>query len=260
MQVQPNEAAVLRWIGRNHDVGRWLCSKPGEFGVRPHRGETANALFHIRRYQTMKALQLIPVLASVVLAGCGSMTGLDAKDKFSCAAPDGILCESMSGIYANAQQNNLPGQQVNRKGDTGKLSRAKVNDQENGVLTKPIYSGTPIRSAPLVLRVWFAPWEDTDGDLHDQSYVYLPVDNGRWLIEHNRRRIQDAYRPVRAPAAQTAAPLANGAQHGKLKVSPPAQSSEEGAQATPQNAQEMLNGILRPGMPGSPAQTGDNAE
>lgn len=28
----------------------------------------------------------------------------------------------------------------------------------------------------------------------------MQVDTGRWLIEHNRRRIQDAYRPVSAPS------------------------------------------------------------
>lgn len=209
----------------------------------------------------MKALNLLPIFAAVALVGCGSMSGLDAKDKFSCAAPDGVLCESMSGIYANAQQNNLPGQQVNRKsGDGEKLSRAKVAADQENVLTKPIYSGTPIRSAPLILRVWFAPWEDTDGDLHDQSYVYLPVDSGRWLIEHNRRRIQDAYRPVRAPVTQAQPVAAAGGQQGKIKVTAPAQNGEDGAQATPQTAQEMLNGILRPGMPGSPAQSSDYTE
>lgn len=208
----------------------------------------------------MKALSLLPALAALAISGCGSMTGLDAKDKFSCAAPDGVLCESMSGIYANAQQNNLPGQRVNRKGDGEPISRAKVDDAAGGVLTKPIYSGTPIRSAPLVLRVWFAPWEDTDGDLHDQSYVYLPVDNGRWLIEHNRRRIQDAYRPVRAPLAQPAPSAAAGGQQGKIKVNTPAPAGEDGAQATPQTVQQMLSGILRPGMPGSPAQVSDYTE
>jgi len=205
----------------------------------------------------MKALSLLPVIAAMALAGCGNMSGLDAKDTFSCKAPDGVLCESMTGIYANAQQNNLPGQRVTHKGSESELSRAKVAEPATGVLTKPIYSGTPIRSAPLVLRVWFAPWEDTDGDLHDQSYVYLPVDNGRWLIEHNRRRIQDAYRPVRAPATQTA--QASGVQ-GKIKVTPPNQTGDEAANPAPQTAQEMLSGILRPGMPGSPAQAADYSE
>lgn len=194
----------------------------------------------------MNALKLIPALGAVALAGCSSMSGLDAKTKFACKAPDGVLCESMSGIYSNAQQNNLPGQQAGR-GGLKSLSPAKVTGQ--GALTKPIYSGTPIRSAPLVLRVWFAPWEDTDGDLHDQSYVYLPINNGKWLIEHNRRRIQDAYRPVRAPVAQ-AAPA--GVQ-GKLKVTPPAASEDFGPPAAPQTTADVLNSMLRPGMAGSPA-------
>lgn len=206
----------------------------------------------------MKALTLIPVAAAAItLAGCGSMSGLDAKDSFSCKAPDGVLCESMTGIYANAQANNLPGQRVKHGNGTEEVSRAKPAEAGTGVLTKPIYSGTPIRSAPLVLRVWFAPWEDTDGDLHDQSYVYLPVDTGKWLIEHNRRRIQDAYRPVRAPAVQ-AAPAAAGGGQGKIKVTAPTSDEDAAPKPTPQSAQEMLNGLLRPGMPGSPAQAGEN--
>ncbi|WP_459203436.1 TraV family lipoprotein (plasmid) [Ralstonia pseudosolanacearum] len=140
----------------------------------------------------------LSAVAIVGLSGCMSMSGLDAKSEFSCKAPDGILCESMSGIYANAQANNLPGQRVNQR---SKADAPVELSQAKGVMTTPIYSGTPIRSAPRLLRVWFSPWEDTDGDLHDQSYVYLPVDSGRWLIEHNRRRIQDTYRPVRAPTS-----------------------------------------------------------
>ena len=139
------------------------------------------------------------VLAAM-LSACSTLSGLDASNQFACKAPDGILCESMSGIYANAQAKNLPGQRVGhglgRPSETG----ATVS---TGVMTRPIESGTPIRSAPRLLRVWFAPWEDSDGDLHDQSYVYLPVDTGKWLIEHNRRRIQDAYRPVRLPVSTT---------------------------------------------------------
>lgn len=150
----------------------------------------------------------LPILG-LALSGCSSMSGYDAKTSFACKAPDGVLCESMSGIYANAEAKNLPGQKIRHDGasaaPTGTMADAAI-----GLLTKPITSGTPLRSAPLVLRVWFSPWEDADGDLHDQSYVYLPVNSGRWLIEHNRRRIADSYRPVRAPAA--AATVTDGVQ------------------------------------------------
>ncbi len=209
----------------------------------------------------MKALALTFGIGAVVaLSGCSSMSGFDAKSEFACKAPDGILCESMSGIYANAQAKNLPGQRVNARGEAPvELSQAKAG---SNVMTKPIYSGTPIRSAPRLLRVWFAPWEDTDGDLHDQSYVYLPVDSGRWLIEHNRRRIQDHYRPVRAPSnvtAQAAQPQTAGA--GQQRQSPgvlgqqPTPPADNGMESigvrqdrmSNEQATELLNGIMRPG-------------
>ncbi|MCB0073733.1 MAG: hypothetical protein KDE20_19830, partial [Caldilineaceae bacterium] len=62
-------------------------------------------------------LTILAALGVVALSGCSSMSGYDAKTEFACKAPDGILCESITGIYANAQQKNLPGQRVNRHGD-----------------------------------------------------------------------------------------------------------------------------------------------
>lgn len=207
----------------------------------------------------MKALSLMCGMGALLaLTGCASMSGLDAKTEFACKAPDGILCESMSGIYANAQARNLPGQRVNARGEAPvELSQAKGG---SNVMTKPIYSGTPIRSAPRLLRVWFAPWEDTDGDLHDQSYVYLPVDSGRWLIEHNRRRIQDGYRPVTAPsnladqsARQPAGPDAQRQSPGLLgqQPTPPAEEGMENIgvrqdRMSAEQAAELMNGIARP--------------
>jgi conjugal transfer pilus assembly protein TraV len=194
-------------------------------------------------------------LLGVILAGCSSMSGYDAKSAFACKAPDGVLCESMTGIYANSQANNLPGQRVRHNGSDSQVSRAKADEAETGVLTRPIFSGTPVRSAPTVLRVWFSPWEDTDGDLHDQSYVYLPVDNGKWLIEHNRRRILDGYRPVRAPTTRAAVA---GPQLNNIKLTAPAAPVNDEPPAAPQQAaMDMPGGILTPGMPGSPAQSGD---
>lgn len=208
----------------------------------------------------MKSLALTLIGAAVALSGCTSMSGFDAKSDFGCKAPDGILCESMSGIYANAQAKNLPGQRVNARGESSaELSQAKVG---NSAMTKPIHSGTPIRSAPRMLRIWFAPWEDTDGDLHDQSYVYLPVNSGRWLIEHNLLRIQDNYRPVRAPSNQTAQAAqpqegdSNQKRQGPGALGqPPKPSVDSGMenigvrqdQMGGQQAIELLNGIMRPG-------------
>jgi conjugal transfer pilus assembly protein TraV len=155
--------------------------------------------------------QLMTIVLVAMTAGCSSLSGLDASDSFVCPKQGGVLCENMTSIYERSKAGTLPAQvQSDKKPNpstTPTSTPSKTSDSATGssvVLSKPLYSGTPIRSAPKVLRVWIAPWEDTDGDLHDQSYVYLTIDQGRWLIDHNRRRIADAFGPIRPPAQRSA--------------------------------------------------------
>lgn len=134
-------------------------------------------------------------LLVLALTGCAStMSGFEGQGKFACQAPDGISCASLSGVYANALQNNLPGQVRRVEAATGEPSGEKI--------TRPVpSSGEPIRSTQKVRRVWLAPWEDDDEVLHDQSYLYFVVDPGRWQVEHARRQAGERYRPVLPPNA-----------------------------------------------------------
>jgi conjugal transfer pilus assembly protein TraV len=120
------------------------------------------------------------------------MSGLDGETKFSCKAPDGVTCSSLSGVYANAVANNLPALRKEEK----LASQAKGDGRNDSITGRVQDSGTPIRTQSKVLRIWIAPWEDSDGDLHDQSYVYVVADTGRWVIEHSQKRIIDRYRPT----------------------------------------------------------------
>jgi len=43
--------------------------------------------------------------------------------------------------------------------------------------------GTPLFIPPRTMRVWVAPWPDEDGTLHDETYLYLRLDNGHWVME-----------------------------------------------------------------------------
>ena len=54
----------------------------------------------------------------------------------------------------------------------------------------------PVRTPVTVMRIWVAPWEDKDGDLRDQSFVYIPLNQSKWNIEHNYETIIDEYRPT----------------------------------------------------------------
>lgn len=148
---------------------------------------------------------------AAMLSGCGSMmSGLDASSNFSCKAAPGVTCQSISGVHQNASAGNLPFQRQGEQyvnasedaksddkkpaayGATKADRQAKVSPRD---MNAPA-SGMPVRQPPLVLRVWMAPYEDEAGDLHDQSYFYTMVHSGRWMIEANRNKISNQFRPI----------------------------------------------------------------
>lgn len=142
----------------------------------------------------------IPVL--LLLNGCNTtFSGLSGATAFSCKAPSGVSCQSLSGVYENSIQNNLPWQNA-PKHDTKEMSNSTGKKE---ALAKPISTGSaaivsppdadavPLRTETRVLRIWMAPWMDADGDMHDQSYTYTVVDDGRWMIEKARDAIRAQY-------------------------------------------------------------------
>jgi conjugal transfer pilus assembly protein TraV len=105
---------------------------------------------------------------------------------------------SATGVYTNSLADNLPSQHsvASSSEDTpaSSTSSSSAGSKDSIIRRAQIPgTGTAIRSAPRVLRLWVAPWEDSDGDLHDQFYVYLTIDPGRWVIEHQRSKIQNQY-------------------------------------------------------------------
>ena len=161
---------------------------------------------------------LLALASAVLFTGC-SASGLDAKTSFGCKAPDGVTCMSVSGVYETSRHNALPGQlpvapnavAASVAPSSGAARPTPANAASDGVPAArraPLTSGTPLRSAPRVLRIWLAPYEDSEGDLRDQTHIYVTVDRGSWQIEHTRRAIQDRFAPIRAvaPAGPASAP------------------------------------------------------
>lgn len=87
---------------------------------------------------------------------------------------------------------------------------------------EPGRSTAALRTAPRVLRLWIAPWEDSDGDLHEASTVNVLIDHGRWLIERVRPAPRGPRMGVIPPAAPSAAPASAlpGAQAPGLSPRP----------------------------------------
>ena len=146
-----------------------------------------------------------PLLFVLALSGCAStMSGVGGAEGYACKAPEGAMCTSVSGVYANSAH--------------GMPKPAKPPEKKSSPAAPAIYGassiapgrpaavpGSPIRSNPRVLRLWIAPWEDADGDLFEEALVHVVVDTGRWLIEHvrpaSRSRVEGVAPPV-SPAQE----------------------------------------------------------
>ena len=157
----------------------------------------------------MRSFIATAVLLCMGLSGC-SMTGIDAQKSFSCKAPPGISCSSLSGVYANAVADNLPDSSTRPATVYGK------KDQDEGLAVlnrfKQGATGTPLLSEPTVLRVWIAPWEDIRKVLHDQAFLYAVADPGHWQVAHSRKKIAEQYRVLMPAAKQAQQPESQPAQ------------------------------------------------
>jgi conjugal transfer pilus assembly protein TraV len=139
------------------------------------------------------------VLAGLLLSGC---SGLGGSSSLTCKMPDGARCDSVSNTYSESTRGELPGQRKRSMG--GDASPAPSGTSQRGgdgplmqIDPRMVPVGMPVRSQARVVRVWIKAWEDSDGDLHDQTFVYLPVSEGRWMVEHKQREARSAYAPVR---------------------------------------------------------------
>jgi len=180
------------------------------------------------------------------LGGCAAnLSGLDGAPAYACKAPVGSQCTSVSGVYANSLDGQLaafappaPVRGASRTPDALATPTSDTLLPSNeapaapggmptseptttaatlGVALQSGQSRAPLRSPPRVLRLWIAPWEDADGDLHEASVVHVLVDAGRWLIERVITIDRAGFVPVRPPDTVHAA--APGA--AQSEVAPP---------------------------------------
>jgi conjugal transfer pilus assembly protein TraV len=183
---------------------------------------------------------LLPLLAAgalLGLSGCAStLSGTGGAEHYACKAPTGSQCTSVSGVYANAGRGAAP--VATAKSAPPASSTSPAPPASSTSPASPVPSAAPgptvlpsataaaapaLRTAPRVLRMWVAPWEDSDGDLHDASTVHLLVDPGRWLVERVRpapRSPQIGVTPPAAPGAHTRAPGPGGASTPSAPTTP----------------------------------------
>lgn len=162
----------------------------------------------------MKKVFIVTAIGSFLgLSGCASLTGLDADSNFSCAAPEGVSCDSMGGVYANMGKHGGVSAKDKKKSDYSYLggvnyaerNKAGTDSYGRRPMTYGVNSGIPIRTEPKIMKIWVAPWQSEDRTLYDQSYAYIVVDYGDWVLAHNKNNIIDEYAPVSSSVVRNSA-------------------------------------------------------
>lgn len=156
----------------------------------------------------MKRLSLIvsAVSATLMLSGCGSLTGFsNANTDFACADLSGSpSCRNISQVY---EENNPttpvvlaaseedfvqpffePNQTKSNPEVKAEPAEVSVERTQTSAVERTsdfvtIVPARPWRKPETVLRVWLAPFHDKLGDLHDQRYLYVRLENGGWTTD-----------------------------------------------------------------------------
>jgi conjugal transfer pilus assembly protein TraV len=213
----------------------------------------------------LRLAALLAGTAALVLSGCASnLSGVGGTPTYACKAPAGAQCTSVSGVYANAGQGarQLLGSDAPRAAGSGALGTPVADATSHGPVVRsgagapapkasavetrpapapasgattvaptapsgavPAQSTAALRTAPRVLRLWIAPWEDSDGDLHEASTVHVLIDHGRWLIERVRPAPRGPRMGVTPPSAPSTAPTSAPAGSQASGISPRANPS-----------------------------------
>lgn len=123
----------------------------------------------------MKKLFLI-LLFSLFLVSCSSKFA--CKDKVNI---EGEKCDSITEVYEKKMMGDGSSPALKEK----EKNKTMVSSEDVEAIKGLFFDEEkPIRLPPRVIRIWIAPWEDSDGDLHQPSYIYSEISpkRGRWLF------------------------------------------------------------------------------
>ena len=137
--------------------------------------------------------------ASLLLSGCGSITGLqDAESSFACSVDMTPRCAALSAIHESLEKEEAI---KGGPSDTVVITTEGKPIDRLAVATPLV---TPKRAPEEILRVWVAPYIDTEGDLHAEHVIFTTVRGARWApetldITPMKRESQKWISPLKGP-------------------------------------------------------------
>jgi conjugal transfer pilus assembly protein TraV len=105
------------------------------------------------------------------LMACSSM-----NSNYDCPNSAGVMCKSVDQINGMVDNGQI-------RGRTQSISyTASPNSEfQSYSVASGYYAGAPLRYGETVQRIWIAPFEDTEKNYHQDSYLYAIIKDGHWI-------------------------------------------------------------------------------
>lgn len=147
----------------------------------------------------------LTLLLPALLTGCALGSG-----QYSCPANvDGVRCLSTREVYEKTHRGQVPEPTLVKRGKIIQQSTPSTTDdqapttREATIVTDLSDSTVPIRTPAKVMRIWIAPWEETQGDLVLSGYVYTEIEARRWRVGSTPAKNLDHFTPLKAVTSNT---------------------------------------------------------
>lgn len=113
------------------------------------------------------------LVVTIGLSGCET-----TNSNFDCPMKPGIRCESLDQVNAHVDRGELGNEELNRT----PIYITPIQEQQNHHCTYAnCLQRKPLRYDETVMRVWIAPYEDREGNYHNESEVYSVSKPGHWI-------------------------------------------------------------------------------
>ena len=129
----------------------------------------------------MRSLVSFPLLVALLtLTGCSSLSGLqDAQSDFACSVDMTPRCASLSAVHESLDKEETLGKAIVIREESDRDTVSQSFDP----LTVQTPLMSPKRAPEEILRIWIAPYIDTEGDLHAEHVIFTTVRTARWAPE-----------------------------------------------------------------------------
>lgn len=164
---------------------------------------------------------MTPLIGAITAlsAGCATdLTGLGGTSSHRCPMTDGGVCQSMSDNYAAGPLGTLGSGGAPVADASAPPASARASHTPSAPLAPSFgeaFNGAPLLAGPRVMRVYIAPWTDSDDNLMEGRRAYVRIDDGRWRLDHFKGAVHSLPgQPLRPPVQAQPAAVERGSAPG----------------------------------------------